>query len=490
MREIPLTITNTLTNKREELVPQEEGLIRFYSCGPTTYDYLHVGNARALIVSDLMYRGMMALGYKVLFVRNFTDVDDKIIQRAKEQNMPPLALSQKYLDEALIDMANLNLMQSNHHPKVSDSINEIIELINTLLDKNFAYAVNNEVYFDTASYIEYGKLSKLKLDQLDHGHRVEQSANKKNPTDFVLWKPIKDPAEVSWESPWGKGRPGWHIECSAMAKKYMGDTIDLHHGGIDLIFPHHENELAQSNCGNGAHFCDYWVHHEFVNFGDDKMSKSLGNVVTIREFNKIWDGIILRHIFLMIHYKSKIVWSEEIIEQAYNEVIRLNEFYAQWISYDTLIPSTSQQDKHWIAKIKVLKEEMCQDVALDFNIPKVMALFFVFIKDIRRDVLIPEKSLDLKEKHAIKSFIDLFMLITGHFQEDPTKLLDRLNEKKKQSIQGGIDNQWVEEQVQLRKKYKIQKDWKKSDEIRDLLKTKGIILTDSATGETTWKVGH
>jgi cysteinyl-tRNA synthetase len=310
-----LKIHNNLTRKKEVFKPIEDGKVKFYSCGPTTYDFLHIGNARALVVGDLFHRVLKSFGYDVTFVRNYTDVDDKIIDRAKELHRDPIEHAALFVKECESDMNSLGMMPATHTPKVSETMPEIIKMIEDIIKNGKAYVVDGEVFFNVPAFPTYGKLSKKDLDSLQHGIRVEVDNRKKHPSDFVLWKPAKS-GEPAWDSPWGKGRPGWHIECSAMAKKFLGNTLDLHHGGVDLMFPHHENEIAQSEAANNCPFCNNWAHNEFLNFGSEKMSKSLGNVIKIRDFVQKYGGQVLRHILLSVHYRARLEWTDEVLNRA------------------------------------------------------------------------------------------------------------------------------------------------------------------------------
>ena len=311
-----MKIYNTLTRKKEELKPIEEGVVRMYVCGPTVYNFFHMGNARPFVVFDTMRRYLEYRGYKVKFVQNFTDVDDKIINKAREEGVTAKEISEKYIEEYYKDAAALNVRKADVHPKVSEHIPEIIDFVKTLVDKGYAYEADGDVYFSTRKFPGYGKLSGQNIEDLEAGARIAVGEIKKDPLDFALWKAQKTDDEIAWDSPWGKGRPGWHIECSAMAKKHLGDTIDIHAGGQDLQFPHHENEIAQSECCNGVPFANYWMHNGYITVNDEKMSKSKGNFFTVRDILKEYDGEVIRFFLLSVQYRNPINFSHQLMDQA------------------------------------------------------------------------------------------------------------------------------------------------------------------------------
>lgn len=324
MEEI-MKIFNTLTRRKDEFVPLEEGKVRMYVCGPTVYNYIHIGNARPMIVFDTVRRYFEYKGYDVNYVSNFTDVDDKIIKKANEEGVDASVISERFIKEAQKDMADMNVKEATYHPKATEEIDGMIDMIQTLIDKGHAYPVDGTVYFRTRSFKDYGKLSKKNIDDLEAGHReikVNGEEGKEDPLDFVLWKPKKE-GEPSWPSPWGDGRPGWHIECSVMSKKYLGEQIDIHAGGEDLIFPHHENEIAQSEACNDKEFAHYWMHNGFLNINNVKMSKSLGNFFTVREIAEKYDLQVLRFFMLSAHYRSPLNFSAELMEASRNGLERI-----------------------------------------------------------------------------------------------------------------------------------------------------------------------
>lgn len=475
-----LKVHNNLTRQKEKFTPVRAGHVGFYSCGPTTYDFLHVGNARALVVGDLFHRILKALDFDVTFVRNYTDVDDKIIERANELKVDPLVHAQRFVDECRKDMDSLGMLPATYTPKVSETMPEIIQMIGDIIDNGAGYVVDGEVFFYVEKADHYGKLSKKDLEGLQHGQRVEVDKRKKHPSDFVLWKPAK-PGEPSWESPWGKGRPGWHIECSAMAKKFLGETLDLHHGGVDLMFPHHENEIAQSEAANGKKFCNCWAHNEFLNFGSEKMSKSLGNVVTIRKFIETYSGQVLRQLLLSVHYRARIDWTDEAIEKALQDVTRIHEFVIELSKIKTI--TSSPVPAALVTRVNEFKESFKSEIANDFNSAGALGQFFSFIRDMRRDYLGQEVSASSVE--LIQQAIELSNLALGHIHADPAALMKQLESLKGA---GDVDEVWIQGLIEERKTAKATKNWARADQIRDELKAKNIVLVDNKDGSISWKM--
>lgn len=474
-----IKVFNNLTRTKESFKPLVNGKVGFYSCGPTTYDFLHVGNARALVVGDLIHRIFKALKYDVTFVRNFTDVDDKIIERANELKVGALEHAQKYVDECLADMNSLGMMPATHTPKVSDTMPEIIAMVETLIKKGFAYEVDGEVLYHVPSFKEYGKLSKKDLESLQHGIRVEVDQKKKHPSDFVLWKPAKE-GEPSWDSPWGKGRPGWHIECSAMSKKFLGESFDLHHGGIDLMFPHHENEIAQSEAANGCNFSSCWVHNEFLNFGSEKMSKSLGNVITIRKFVEEFGGEILRHMLASVHYRSKMDWSEDVIRRALDEVERLHIFALEVKGFEV------GDHEAALSELEACIPRMQDELANDFNIPTANLAFYSFMKTVNREY--QGKKPSKKALEIMKATIEFYALASGLIHQDAKAVLAKVNAArgKLSGKAGSLDAAAIEQLIAERSQAKASKNWKRADEIRDQFKAAGIVLKDNPDGSVSW----
>lgn len=471
-----LKIHNNLSRKKEIFVPIEPGKAKFYSCGPTTYDFLHIGNARALVVGDLFNRVLKSFGYDVTFVRNYTDVDDKIIERAKELKRDAIEHAAIFVKECETDMNSLGMLPASFTPKVSETMPEIIQMIKDIIANGKGYEVDGEVFFNVPAFADYGKLSKKDLDGLVAGQRVEVDKRKKHPSDFVLWKPAK-PGEPSWDSPWGKGRPGWHIECSAMAKKFLGNTLDLHHGGVDLMFPHHENEIAQSEAANNCPFCHNWAHNEFLNFGTEKMSKSLGNVIKIRDFVEKYGGQVLRHILLSVHYRARLEWTDEVLNRALDEVKKIHEF-----AHD--VKSYAAKGSYTSAAISGCIEKMQDELANDFNSAGAMGHFFSFMKDAKahKDELSGET---LKEVHGTLQFVrDALGLVSTN----PEKVLKELEKHDKDTSSLGIDAAAIEKLILERKEAKAAKNWARADEIRKELTAKNIVLKDNPDGSTSWSV--
>lgn len=473
-----LKIHNNLTRKKETFVPITPGKVKYYSCGPTTYDFLHVGNGRALVVGDLFHRVLKFMNYEVTFVRNYTDVDDKIIERAGQLKEDAVQFAAKWVEECRKDMDSLGMLPATHTPKVSDTMPEIIAMIGDIIKNGAGYVVDGEVFFWVEKADQYGKLSKKDLEGLQAGQRVEVDKRKRHPSDFVLWKPAK-PGEPSWESPWGKGRPGWHIECSAMAKKFLGDTLDIHHGGVDLMFPHHENEIAQSEAANGKQFCNCWAHHEFLNFGSEKMSKSLGNVITTRAFIEKFGGQTLRQLLLSVHYRARIDWTDEVIERAQQDVRRIHEFA---LELNQLKEGAVATDAKLLEETEKFLSDFGQELANDFNSAGALGHFFSFIRFVRRDVLSTPVSAEVVR--AVKDAVARANLALGHVGADPDAILRQLETPQGA---GGMDETWIQALIEERKVAKASKDWKRSDQIRDELKAKNIILLDNKDGTTTWK---
>lgn len=478
-----IRVYNNLTRKKEIFRPIDQGQVKFYSCGPTTYDFPHVGNARAFVVGDLFHRTFKAMGYDVTFVRNFTDVDDKIIEKAKQKGISAAEHADHFVKECITDFNSLGMLDAHHTPKVSETMPEIIAMIETLIEKKSAYVIEGEVFYRVESFSKYGKLSKKKLKDLEHGIRVEVDTRKEHPSDFVLWKPAKE-GEPSWSSPWGNGRPGWHIECSAMAKKYLGDTIDFHHGGIDLMFPHHENEIAQSEAANGCAFSHFWAHNEFLNFGKEKMSKSLGNVVTIRDFDHTVGGQVLRQILLSVHYRAKMDWNETVIERGINDVERIHSFDIELTDYLSK-EMIDGEDQELEEKIEQFIVDMKKELSNDFNSAGALSVYFQFIRFCRRIVFHEPKSLT-----TIGEKLDTVRIFArealGCISTDPQAVLAQIEKYRQTKQESSLSEDEVNALVELRKMAKTQKNWAQADEIRNTLDAAGILLNDNPDGTMTW----
>ena len=466
-----IRIYNTLSKKKEEFIPLEEGKVRMYVCGPTVYNFIHIGNARPMIVFDTVRRYLEHKGYEVNFVSNFTDVDDKIIKKANEEGVSAEEISRRYIAECKKDMEGMNIMPATTHPLATQEIGGMIDMISELIDKGDAYAVNGTVYFRTRQFKDYGKLSHKNLDDLQAGNRsllVSGEDEKEDPLDFVLWKPKKE-GEPYWKSPWGDGRPGWHIECSVMSKKYLGEQIDIHGGGEDLIFPHHENEIAQSESCSGKEFARYWMHNAFLNIDNRKMSKSLGNFFTVREISEKYDLQVLRFFMLNAHYRSPLNFSAELMESSKNALERIQtavdnlKFLAEHASAQEMTPEEAAKAEE-AAKYEKAFDDSMDD---DFNTADAIAAIFDLVKF--ANTTADEKSSKayaeaLREK--IQELCDIMGLIT----EKKEELLDEDIEKL------------IEERQAARKA----KNFARADEIRAELLEKGIVLEDTREG-VKWK---
>lgn len=459
-----MKIFNTMTRQKEEFVPNDPNEVKIYACGPTVYNYIHIGNARPLCVFDVLRRYLEYRGYNVKFVQNFTDVDDKIIKRANEEGITFEEVSKKYIDEFWTDANGLNFKKATVHPKATENIDEIINIIKTLEDKGYAYAVDGDVYFRTLKFKEYGKLSHQPIEDLQSGARIAIGEKKENPLDFALWKAAKE-GEPYWESPWGKGRPGWHIECSAMNKRFLGDTIDIHCGGQDLIFPHHENEIAQSECANGCTFSKYWMHNGYINVDNVKMSKSLGNFKTVREIANVYGYEVIRYFLISSHYRSPINYSLEIIEQCKSALERL---YTCRESLDFALKNANDipDDTELIDKLNSHREQFIKAMDDDLNTADGVAAVFDLVKDINTSILDKDVSKNVCET-AAKIFDEL------------CDVLGLLYNRKSNDVDADI-----EALIEKRQEARANKDWATADAIRDELKAKGIILKDTPQGVT------
>ncbi len=466
-----MKIFNTLTRKKEEFVPLEEGKVKMYVCGPTVYNFIHIGNARPMIVFDTVRRYFEYKGYEVNYVSNFTDVDDKIIKKAIEEGTTAQEVSQRYIAECKKDMEGMNIKPATKNPLATEEICGMVDMIQTLIDKGFAYEKNGTVYFRVRQFKDYGKLSHKNLDDLRSGERsllVTGEDEKEDPLDFVLWKPKKE-GEPAWESPWSEGRPGWHIECSEMSKKYLGEQIDIHAGGEDLVFPHHENEIAQSEAANGKEFARYWMHNAFLNIDNRKMSKSLGNFRTVREISEQYDLQVLRFFMLSAHYRSPLNFSADLMEASKNGLERIVNA-ADNLKY--LISAAAAQEmtaeeKEAFAKTDEFVKGFEAAMEDDFNTADAVAAVFELVKYINTGVSAQNS------KECLQSYLDLLVKLCD--------VLGLIVDKKEELLDEEIEK-LIEERQAARK----EKNFARADEIRDELLSKGIILKDTREG-VQWK---
>lgn len=463
-----MKLYNTLTRRKEEFIPLTDGEVKIYSCGPTVYNYIHIGNSRPLCVFDVLRRYLEYIGYNVIFVQNFTDVDDKIIKKAVEENSDFLTVSKKYIEEYKKDSKGLNVKEATFHPKATENIDEIINIITTLIKKGYAYSLSNgDVYFRTRKFNNYGKLSNQTLDDLQSGARIKVDELKEDPLDFALWKSAKA-NEPFWESPWGKGRPGWHIECSAMAEKYLGKTIDIHCGGQDLIFPHHENEIAQSECCNSVKFANYWIHNGYININSQKMSKSLGNFFTVREIAEKYGYEPIRYLMISSHYRNPINFSEDIIIQCKSALDRLYTFKK---NLQNALKNCSDKEykseKHPV-DFELYRKKFKDSMDDDLNTAEALGVIFEMIKEVNTKVL-SNRDCDKEAISESLKFLDETTEVLGIMYENKAKNVDLSDDEIKQLIY---------ERNEARK----QKNWKRADEIRDELKSKNVIIEDTPKG--------
>ncbi len=465
-----MKLFNSLTMQKEEFVPIEEGKVRLYACGPTVYNYIHVGNARPLIMFDVLRRYLEYRGYEVTFVQNFTDVDDKIIKRANEEGTSSKEISEKYIAEFKIDSRGLGVHEATVHPKATENIEQIISLVETLIRKGYAYEVNGDVYYRTAKFEGYGKLSHQPLEDLQAGARIDVTDIKENPMDFALWKAAK-PDEPYWDSPWGRGRPGWHIECSAMSNRYLGETIDIHCGGQDLIFPHHENEIAQSEAANGCKFVNYWMHNGFISVDNKKMSKSLNNFFTVREAAGAYGYDAIRMFMLMSHYRSPLNYSGEILTQANNALERLSTAKANldFFIENGVDGEMTEAESRISEGLSKYRTRFCEVMDDDLNTADAVAVIFELVREINAAVS-PASN---PTKALTKACALIFDELAGVIGIPLAKAEDGLELE-------------VEKLIEARQEARKAKNFAEADRIRDELKAKGIVLEDTPQG-VKWK---
>ena len=461
-----MKIYNTMTRKKEEFIPLTEGEVKMYSCGPTVYDYFHIGNARPFIVFDCLRRYFEYRGYKVNFVQNFTDIDDKMIKRANEEGITVKELGDRFIAEYFKDAQSLGIKKATVHPKATENIDAIIEIIKKLEEKGFAYAVNGNVYFSTKKFREYGKLSGQPMDELEAGARIDVSEEKQDVMDFVLWKNQK-PGEPAWESPWGMGRPGWHIECSAMVNKYLGETIDIHSGGQDLVFPHHENEIAQSEAANEKPFAKYWMHNGYINIDNKKMSKSLGNFFTVRDISSKYDYEVIRYFMLSAHYRNPINFSDTLMEQAKSSVARV---YTCIDNLEFLL--TNSQDRplneneiEYCEKLDQFKQRFIDAMDDDLNTADAISVIFDITYCANTSLSNEGDNATLAIEKTLGLIRELGSVL-GIFTKESSNSLDSE----------------IEALIEKREEARKAKDFKTADEIRDKLKSMNIVLKDTPMG--------
>jgi cysteinyl-tRNA synthetase len=463
-----MKIYNTLTKRKEEFIPINPEEVSMYVCGPTVYNFFHIGNGRTFIVFDTVRRYLEWRGYKVRFIQNFTDIDDKMINRANEEGITVKELGDRFIEEYYKDADNLNIERATVNPRATEYMGDIINFVSDLVNKGYAYVVDGDVYYDTSKFKEYGKLSGQNIDDLQSGARISVDERKKNPTDFAVWKSKKE-GEPFWDSPFGKGRPGWHIECSCMAYKLLGETIDIHAGGSDLVFPHHENEIAQSEGRNGKRFANYWMHAAFLNINNIKMSKSLNNFFTAREVLEKYDSNVIRLFMLSGHYRTQINFSEELLESAKSALDRIKNALSNLnnLLKETTINEMTEDEKTYLNKLLAYKDKFIEKMEDDFNTADGLSVIYDLIRDVNSNINYNSSKEIINEAHSIiKNLLQPLAILD---QKDNTTLEEE-----------------IEKLIEERQKARADKNYKKSDEIRDYLKDKGIILEDTPQG-VRWK---
>lgn len=465
-----IQIYNTLTRQKEPFIPLEEGKVKMYVCGPTVYNYIHIGNARPPIVFDTVRRYFEYRGYDINYISNFTDVDDKLIRAANELGEEVPVIAERFIDAFYEDVSALGCKRADVHPRVTENMDIIIEFIEALVEKGYAYESEGDVYYRTRKFKEYGKLSHQSVDELQLGARIAVGEKKEDALDFALWKAAKE-GEIYWDSPWGKGRPGWHIECSAMAKKYLGETIDIHAGGQDLAFPHHENEIAQSEAVSGKTFARYWMHNGYINIDNEKMSKSLGNFVLVHDIIKKHDPQVLRFFMLSVHYRNPINYSEELLENTRAGLERIKTSYHNLKHRQESSANLTDNNQEWLEKISVLHEEFIKEMDDDFNTANAISVLFELSK--LANYYLMEKNTSVQVIEAFtKEFEDLFQVLGLSLESPKEELIDEEIERL------------IEERIRARK----DRNFELADKIRDQLKEMNIILEDTPQG-IRWKRG-
>lgn len=455
-----------MTRQKEEFVPIDKNEVKMYSCGPTVYDYFHIGNARPFIIFDTMRRYLEYRGYKVKFVQNFTDIDDKMIKRANEEGITVKELGDRFISEYFKDAKALGIHEASVHPKATENIDAIIDIVKKLVDNGYAYNVDGNVYFSTKKFKEYGKLSKQPLEDLEAGARIDVSEHKQDAMDFALWKKQKE-GEPAWESPWGLGRPGWHIECSAMANKYLGETIDIHSGGRDLIFPHHENEIAQSECANNAPFAHYWMHNGYININNQKMSKSLGNFFTVRDITKKYDPEVVRLFMLSAHYRHPINFSDDLMEQSKSALERVYTCMEnlKFLRKSAEARELDDDEKAFFEKLGEYKQKFIDAMDDDLNTADALAAIFDIVYAANKTIT-AQKTNSEKIIDSVLAQIKELGGVLGLFEKEKDNSGD----------------EEIEALIKERTEARNAKDWAKADEIRDKLAAMGVVLKDTPAG--------
>ena len=483
-----MKLYNTMTNKIEEFKTIEENKVKMYVCGPTVYNYIHLGNARPIVVFDTLARYFKHKGMEVEFVQNFTDVDDKIINKSMEEGTSASEVSEKYIKYFFEDISKLNILDSVKRPKVTENMAEIIEIIQKLIDNGFAYEKDGDVYFEVKKYKDYGKLSNQKIEELELGARIDVSEIKKNPMDFALWKKKKKEGEPFWESPWGQGRPGWHIECSAMAKKYLGDTFDIHGGGQDLVFPHHENEIAQSKCAYHGNFANYWLHNGFIQINGDKMSKSLGNFFLLREILEKFSGNVVRLFILSTHYRKPINFSFENMEdtkKALQNIIKSMNKFENIVEKYKNEKIENVKNSEFSQKIDEFDKKFEEAMDEDMNTPQALATIFDQIRETNKFISTNESEFSTIYYEIKKSYDSLKQKIENVFGI-AIEIENAVKEEDGENME--LTKKLIELLIKLRSEARSEKNFKLSDEIRDELKALGVEIKDNKDGSTDYNL--
>lgn len=465
-----IQIFNSLTRQKEPFIPMEEGKVKMYVCGPTVYNYIHIGNSRPVIVYDTVRRYLQYAGFDVKFVSNFTDVDDKIIKAANDLGEDTSVLTERFINAYFEDITALGCQKADAHPRVTDHMDDIIEFIKVLIDKGYAYESQGDVYYRTRKFDGYGKLSHQSIDDLKVGARIEAGEKKEDPLDFALWKAAKQ-GEVKWNSPWGEGRPGWHIECSVMAREHLGDTIDIHAGGQDLTFPHHENEIAQSEAHNDKTFARYWMHNGYINIDNEKMSKSLGNFILVHDIRQQIDPQVLRFFMLSVHYRHPINFAQDLVEAAKNGLDRIRTSYANVEHRLAASASLADNSEEWLQKIEQAKVDFETAMNDDFNTANAISVLFELSHI--ANVYLNEVNTDKAVLQAILAMFDTIGDVLGIHVK----------------VEAGLLDEEIEALIEERNQARKNRDFARSDEIRDQLLSMDIVLEDTRQG-TRWKRGQ